>query len=309
MSEGIKPYIDDLFEYLDIYERKYPAFETEAFFQTYNGIYAVFQAMRQQRDKAVDVDRYFLDKIQSSPLTSSDLRQLSIQILITFFESEADIDGQSNKAYLYCRDLRPIKRDISFFDDHLLPLLFREGSLNNNFRLNAFFLGELARYLNKFGRPVQENMTPEAFGALSEPARFLELMRRRMALGEDVLSDRGSLEFHLQRIDTFTKMGRASRLGEYYLTEWDYLKTTSFWSRLKSTLGGLWGKFKGAFKSVRYFRLVMTQRSAAYLLYGVVIVLFILIALYVPSKWQGYTGDKLEEFQHKASTTQSGPGR
>jgi hypothetical protein len=305
----IKSYIEELFTYLDTFESKYAEFETQAFLQTYNGIYAVFQALRQQRDKAVDVDRYFLDKIQKSPLSSSDLRQLSIQILIAFFESEADIDGQSNKAYLYCRDLRPIKRDISFFEDHLIPLLFREGSLNNNFRLNAFFLGEIARYLNKFGRPIQENLSPEAFGALSDPAKFLELMRRRKVLGDEILADRGSLEFHLKRVDTFTKLGRLTKLNESYLTEWDYLRQTSFWATLKSSLGGLWGKFKGAFKSARYFRLVMTQRSAAYLFYGVIIMVFILLALYVPSKWQDYTQDRLEEFQKKASTTQSGSGK
>jgi len=305
----IKSYIDDLFKYLDTFENRYAEFETEAFLQTYNGIYAVFQALRQQRDDAVDIDRYFLDKIQKSPLSSSDLRQLSIQILITFFESEADIDGQSNKSYLYCRDLRSIKRDTSFFDDHLLPLLFREGSLSNNYRLNTYFLGELARYLNKFGRNINENMSPEAFGALSDPAKFLELMRRRMVLGEDILSDRGSLEFHLQRIDAFTKLGRANKLHDHYLIEWNYLRTTSFWTKLKSSFGQLWGKFKGAFKSTCYFRLVMTQRSAAYLLYGVIIVVFMLLAFYVPSKWNDYTNQKLEDFQQKASQVKSGSNR
>ena len=116
----IKSYIDELFTYLDTFENRYSEFETQAFMQTYNGIYAVFQALRQQRDKAVDVDQYFLNKIQKSPLSSSDLRQLCLQVLITFFESEADIDGQSNNSYLYCRDLRPVKRDISFFEDYLL---------------------------------------------------------------------------------------------------------------------------------------------------------------------------------------------
>lgn len=304
----IKSYIEDLFKYLDTFENNYAEFETEAFLQTYNGIYAVFQALRQQRDKAVEIDRYFLDKIKKSPISSSDLRQLSLQVLVAFFESEADIDGQSNKAYLYCRDLRPIKRDISFFEDHLIPLLFREGSLNNNFRLNAYFLGEIARYLNKFGRSINENLTPEAFGALSDPAKLLELKRRRMALGDEVLSDRGGLEFHLLRVEAFAKLGRKNKLNEHYLTEWDYLRTTSFWAKLKSTCSGIWGKFKGAFKSARYFRLVMTQRSAAYLLYGVIILVFIFLALYVPSRWHDYSQDRLEEFQQKAFTTQSGSG-
>lgn len=302
----IKTYIEELFRYLDTYETRYAEFETEAFLQTYNGIYAVFQALREQRDKAVEVDNYFLQKIKSAPMASSDLRQLSIQVIITFFESEADIDGQSNKAYLYCRDLRPVGRDFSFFSDHLLPILFREGGLNNNFRLNAFFLKEIARFLNKFGRPIQTGLSPESFGGLSDAAKFLELMRRRLVLGKDVISDRGSLEFHLQRVDAFNKLGRKHRLFEYYLTEWDYLRKTSFWTTLKGAIGRLWGKFKGAFKSARYFRLVLTQRSAAFLLYGVIIIVFVVLALYVPSKWHEYKEHRLQEFQDKAADIQSG---
>lgn len=304
----IKTYIDDLFRYLDTFERRSGEFETEAFLQTYNGIYAVFQALRQQRSEAIDVDRYFLDRIKKAPINSSDLRQVAIQVLITFFESESDIDGQSNKSYLYCRDLRPTKRDIGFFEDYLIPLLFREGSFNNNFRLNEYFLREIARYLNKFGRKVEEQITPEQFAALPDHGKFLMLMRRRIALGEDILRDRGSLEFHLQRVESFVKLGRKSPLFDEYLTRWDYLRKTSFWATVKASLAGLWGKFKGAFRNLRYFRLVMTQRTGAYLFYGLIIALFIFLAIYIPVKWQDFSQHKLEEFQRKATTTQSGPG-
>jgi len=301
----IRTYIEDLFKYLDTFESRYGEFDTEAFLQTYNGIYAVFQALRQQRDKAVEVDHYFLSKIKQSPMSSSDMRQLAIQILTTYFESEADIDGQSNKAYLYCRDLRPIKQDVTYFTDHLVPLLFREGSLNNNFRLNRFFLGEITRYTTKFGRKAHEDLSPEEFAGLSDPAKFLELMRRRQVLGEDIMSDRGSLEFHMRRIDAFTKLGGKSRLHKYYLTEWQYLSKPSRWARFKVWLGDVWGRFKGAFKSARYFRLVMTQRSAAYLWYGLIIVLFIFLAIYIPNKWQDYKEHRLQEFRDKA-TSQTG---
>ena len=296
----IKSYINELFEYLDLFESRYDQFETEAFLQTYNGIYAVFQALRRQRNEAVDVDLYFLNKIKTTPLTSSDLRQLTLQVLITYFESESDIDGQSNKSYLYCRDLRPVKRDISFFEDHLVPLLFHEGGLNNNFRLNEFFLREIARYLDKFGHPFKDAVSPEQFGALSDPRKFLTLMGRRVALGEDVARDRGSLEFHLQRIDAFTKLGRKSRLYEHYLMSWDYLRKTSFWATVRSSFAGLWGKFKGAFKNARYFRLVTTQRSGAYLFYGLIIVFFVFLAIYVPMRWKAHNQIKLHEFEMKA---------
>lgn len=297
----IKSYIDELFAYIDTFENRYAEFKAEAFIQTYNGIYAVFQALRKQRDKAIDVDQYFLSKIQSSPLTSSDLRQITLQVLITFFESEADIDGQSNKSYLYCRDLRASKRDMAFFEDQLLKLLFREGSLNNNFRLNLFFIEELARYLNKFGRDVNAGLTPESFDAMSDPAKFLELARRRISLGKELLTDRSSLEFYLHRIDAFTKLSKKSKLYNDYIQEWNYLKTTSFWSKVTEFFSNLWGKIKGAFASFAYFRLVMSQRTAAYGFYAVMIILFILLAFYVPNKWSSYSEDRLEKLNKKAS--------
>ncbi|MCK4655385.1 MAG: hypothetical protein KAT85_00085, partial [candidate division Zixibacteria bacterium] len=58
-ADTIKTYVEDLFKYLKTYEKNYSQFKTEAFFQTYNGIYAVFQALQQQRDKAVELDYIF----------------------------------------------------------------------------------------------------------------------------------------------------------------------------------------------------------------------------------------------------------
>ena len=305
----IKSYIEDLFDYLDKFENHYDEFKTEAFLQTYNGIYAVFQALNQQRDQAIEVDRFFLERIKKTPITSSDLRQLTIQLLITFFESEADIDGQSNKAYLYCRDLRPIKRDVAFFESHLVPTLFREGSLNNNFPLNDFLLKEIARYLGKFGRGLQTDLSPESFGAMDDSMKFLELMRRRLTLGTELTADRGSLEFHLMRVDAFGKIGAKGVLYDRYLTEWGYLRKDSFWSKIKAAMGDFWGRIKGAFKSLRYFRLVTTQRPAAYLLYGIIILFFVILAVYVPVKWSDYSQNQLDKMQQKAAEVQKGAGK
>lgn len=306
----IKTYIDDLFKYLESFERGGADFDTEAFLQTYNGIYTVFQAMREQRDRAVAVDQIFLEKIKTVPLNASDLRQVVIQVLITYFESEADIDGQSNKSYLYCRDLRPIKRDIAFFENTVAPMLFREGSLNNNYPLNCFLLKEIARYTNKFGTDVRATtLSPEDFNGLADPMKFLELMRRRLALGENLLNDRTTLEFQLQGIGAFGKLGKKSRLLEYYLTQWGYLRTTSFWARFKRGWGQVWGKFKGAFASGRYFRLVMTQRPMAYFFYTVVLLFWLAAAVYVPILWKNYAQHRLQEFQTHATTVQSGGGQ
>lgn len=293
----IKTYIEDLFRYLETFENNYAKFETEAFLQTYHGIIAVFQALRQQRNDAIAVDQFFLEKIKQAPLTSSDLRQLVVQVLITYFESEADTDGQSAQAYTYCRGLRPIRQDIPFFDNHLVPLLFDEGSLNNNLRLKTFLLSELGRYMNKFGRRLQENISPEDFQAMSNPMKILELQRRRLHLGENLITDRNSLEFHLQRIDFFNKLGERSKLCDHFLRQWDYLKTTSFWSQVKGALGLVWGKVRGAFSSFGYFRLTVTQRNPAYILYAVLIVLFVLLAFYVPTKWQDYGDQQREQFE------------
>ncbi|MDD4050745.1 MAG: hypothetical protein PHR28_02445 [candidate division Zixibacteria bacterium] len=306
----IKTYIDDLFKYLEAFESGAAEFDTEAFLQTYNGIYTVFQAMREKRDRAVALDQIFLEKIKKVPLNASDLRQIVIQILITYFESEADIDGQSNKSYLYCRDLRPVKRDIAFFENTLAPMLFREGSFNNNHQLNFFLLKEIARYTNKFGTDVRAAaISPEDFNGLSDPMKMLELMRRRLVLGDKLLTDRTTLEFQLQGIGVFGKLGKKNKLLEYYLTQWGYLRTTSFWARFKQGLGRVWGKFKGAFASGRYFRLVITQRSTAYLFYTVLLLFWLFLAIYVPIMWRNYSQHRLQEFQNHATTVQSGGGQ
>ncbi|UCD17288.1 MAG: hypothetical protein JSV44_12695 [Candidatus Zixiibacteriota bacterium] len=305
----MESYITDLFKYLDTYEKNYARFDTEAFFQTYNGICAVFQALREQRDKAVQVDQFFLRKIKQAPLNSSDLRQLCIQILITYFESEADTDGQSNQAYLYCRGLRAAKQDVPFFEHNLIPLLFRDGALNNNYELNAFLLSEIGRYINKFGRSINSALPPEDFDRMETPLKFLELSRRRLVLGEDLMRDHGSLEFHLQRVRAFDKLAKSSKLVEFYLTRWQYLARTSFWSKVAAFFGELGGKAKGVLSNWRYFRLVMTQRNPAYFLYSLLIILFILLAIYVPMKWNSYTETRLERFEKRAITTQQPGGR
>lgn len=302
----IRAYIQDLFKYIESFEKGAAGFETEAFLQTYNGIYAVFQALREQRDKAVKVDEYFYDWIRQSPLTSSDLRQLAVQVMITYFESEADTDGQTNKSYLYCRGLRGVRQDVPFFENYLLPLLFKEGSLGGNFRLNQFFLDEMARYINKFGKKVNLGMTPEEFSALPDPMKFLELARRRVELGNDILKDRGSLEFNLQRMNIFNKLGQKSRLMDQYLTEWHYLTKTNFWQTIKDFFSVLGGKFKGVFSNSRYFRLVLTQRNLAYFYYTFLILLFLFLAIFVPVSWNKYSQRQLQGLQDKVTQVQSG---
>jgi hypothetical protein len=100
-----------------------------------------------------------------------------------------------------------------------------------------------------------------------------------------------------------------SRFNDAYLKHWDYLVTTSFWSRVKSSLAEVWGKIKGAFRSWRYFRLVITQRNPAYLFYGVIIVIMIAVAVLVPSWWGNYEDSQLEEFRERAQRIHRSTGR
>lgn len=295
---AVKSYVEDLFRYLENFESNPQQFATEAFLQTYSGIGAVFQALRRQRDQAVELDQFLLEKIKQAPLTSSDLRQITVQMLVAFFEAEADIDGQSNRAYTYVRGLRAVKQDVPFIENHLTPLLFRDGSLHNNYPLCVFFLGEMARYMNTFGKALQTSISPEAFAALSDPLKFLELARRRLQLGKELMQDRSSLEFHVHRVEGFTKLAARSPLYDYHLKQWRYVvKAGGFWSKLMGFLSGLGGKIKGVFSSSRYFRLSLSQRNPAYGFYGIVIILFLLLALYVPIKWSQYRQDKLEEMR------------
>ena len=304
----IRQYVQDLFNYLDTYENVYAQFETEAFLQTYNGIIAVLHPLRQQRDEAIAVDQYLLERIQQAPLTSSDLRQLVLQILVTFFESEADTDGQTNKAYSYCRGLRPVKQDIPFFEKHLLPLVCDEGSLNINAKLKNFLLSEISRYMGKFGRPLNPNIAPEAFQGLSDPQKVLELNRRRRELGPKLMDDRTSLEFHLHRIGEFDRLAAKGKFYARLLSEYGYLRQADFWTKFKSGLSSVFGSISGAFKSSGYFRLVINQRKPAYIFYTIVIILFVWLAVYVPMKWQSYGEQKLEQFQIRSQPDSHGGG-
>ncbi len=296
-------YINDLFAYLETYETKYAQFETEAFLQTYNGIYAVFGTLRHQKEKAVEVDSLLFEKIKTQPLNSSDLRELSVQILVSYFESVAVVEGQNNRAYPYCRGVRPIKQDIAYMANHLVPKLFQTGSLNGNFRLHVFFLGEIARFASKFGSPIDAGLSPEALQAMSLPHQLLELGRRRLEFGNELLRDRNSLEYTLQKLGYFDKQSKIDKLAALYFGEWGYVTEIGFWDRVKASFSGMGRKFRGSFSSNRYFWLTMTQRKAAYGLYAGIIIVSIALAILVPKLWSSHTQHKLQEFQEEYVTS------
>ncbi|MCK4538971.1 MAG: hypothetical protein KAV42_09270 [Candidatus Krumholzibacteria bacterium] len=309
MGQSITTYIEDLFKYLKDYESDYSTFEAEAFFQTYNGVCAVFQALREQRDKAVEVDRVFLEKIKQRPLNSSDLRQLTVQIIISFFESVADTDGQSNRAYMYCREFRNVKRDVAYFETFLMPLLTREGSLNNNFKLNHFFLKEIGRFIRTFGSSSAKEVNFEDFKGMPVYQKLLTLHMRRAELGDGVANDRDSLEHHMRNTGVFDKLKHEGSLPESYLREWNYLIEESFMDRLKESLSEAWGKLKGFFSSFNYVRLALAQRYSGYMFYGLIMVLFILLAFLVPKKWMSYSQSRLAEFEQRVEETMDATGR
>ncbi len=308
---AISSYIENLFSYLDKFENRPGDLDTEAFLQTYNGIYAVFQALRQERERAVEIDQFFLSKIKQTPLNKSDLRLITVQLLISYFEVESDVDGQSNQAYLYCRGQREVKQDVPYFGQHLVPKLFADGSLNFDLRLNSFFLNEFARYMNEYGSRVPADTSVEEFDRMPVSSQFLLLARRRLEYGEDLIKDRSSLEHNLLQLDKFKKMAVQGRVQREYLSDWSYLVTTSFWSRLSAWFKETLGRIGGAFSSWRYFRLVMRQRKAAYLWYSLVIVIAVWSAIWVPMKWLDYTDERLDQLKQRADQVQkqAGPQR
>ncbi len=306
---AISAYIENLFTYLDRFEDRPAEIDTEAFVQTYSGIYAVFQALRKERDRATEIDQFFLSKIKATPLNKSDLRQVTVQLLVTYFEVESDVDGQSNQAYLYCRGQRELRQDAPFFESHLAPKLFSESGLGQNQRLVEFLLDEIVRYMNRYGSRIPVDLTPEQFDRLTESSKFLMLARRRLELGKDLARERGSLEHQLLQFETFRKLAARGRIQRELLSGWDYLQTTSFWSRLFGAIGDSLGRLGGAFKSWRYFRHVIRERNTAYLFYSIIIVLAIALAIWVPSKWLSYTDTKLQQLEQHAGEIQAQSGR
>ncbi len=298
MGESITSYLEDLFRYINSYESNYASFETEAFFQTYNGVGAVFQALREQRDKAVEADRVFLDKIKQRPINSSDLRQLTIQVIISFFESVADTDGQSGNSYIYCRELRTVRQDVPYFENVLMPLLTREGSLNNNFKLNSFFLKEIGRYIRKFSRGFSTEVNFEDFNGMPIHQKLLVLSLRRSELGEDIINDRDSLEFHMRNVGVFERLRQESALAESYLKEWNYLaKGPSFMDRVRQFFAVIGSKLRGSFSSSNYMSLSLRQRYAAYLFHWLVIIVFLFLAVFIPLQWRKHAGSELKRFE------------
>jgi len=309
MGESITSYIEDLFRYINGYESDYASFEVEAFFQTYNGIGAVFQALREQREKAVEVDRVFLEKIKQRPLNSSDLRQLTIQIIVSFFESVADTDGQSGNAYIYCREFRNVRQDKPYFETVLMPLLAREGGLNNNFKLNYFFLKEIGRYIRKFSRGFSADVNFEDFKGMPVHQKLLTLHLRRSELGEDIINDRDSLEFHMRNVGVFEKFRQESPLAESYLKEWGYLaQGPSFMDKVRQFFSIIGSKLRGS-SSLNYVRLSLSQRYSAYLFYYLMIVIFVFLAIFVPLAWNKYTEQRLEKFKAHVEEAENAMGK
>lgn len=298
----MKSYVHNLFTYIEAYETNYSDFQTEAFLQTFNGIVAAFHSLRTDRNQAVELDYYFLDRLKLAPMNSSDMRQLTLQLIVTRFEAEADNDGRSNQAYAYCRNLRSAKQDVAFFENKLINLVFAEGSLNNNQVLALFFLKEIATYINTYGKPVSNDLTPEAFDGMSEPLRMLELQRRRLAFGTELTRDKSSLEFHLKRVDKFSRLGAAGALYEAFLSDWGYLAQTSFWAQVTAWLGNLGAKFRGSFQSFAYFRLLCTQRKLAYFYYLALIVILLILAWQIPVLWSNHSDEVLRQLQEKANS-------
>ena len=250
-----------------------------------------------------------MKKIKQGPLNSSDLRQLTIQILISFFESIADTDGQTNRAYLHCREFRDVKRDVAYFETTLMPLLTWDGSLNNNFKLNYFFLKETGRFILNYSSGWSGDISFEDFKALPDHQKLLELHLRRSKFGESLFNDRNSLEFHMHSIGVFEKLKVSRPLFKQYFEEWNYLLDDSFFDRFKKKLGVLWESLKGLFSNYKYLRLALTQRYSAFIFYSLVIFLFVLMAILVPIRWNSYTEKKLVEFENRIEETQDKIGR
>jgi len=302
----LKQHIESLFRYLNSYEKDYGSFETEAFIQTYNGITAVFKTLRSHRDDAVETDYAFLDFIQSSPLTSSDLRRLTVQTMISYFEAQADVDGRSNQAYLYVRNLRSVKQDVQFIEQHLIPLLFRPGSLNANFRLHSFFLVELAKYLNEYGPTLPRDLSPEEFDRLGDDLKFLTLCRRRLQFGTTLVSERIDPEFHLHRVGSFRKLAAKDKILGAYLSEWQYLGGgDGFWSRVAKWLSGLGAKGKGFFTSLDYSRLVFRQRRPALVFNVFMIVVWLALDILAPKLWWNFSEKKLDDLNKRKDAVNS----
>lgn len=307
MSENITAVIDDLFRYVQDYETESGGFNVEAFINTYNGIKAVFQPLREQRRDAVEVDQLLLERIRQVHLSKSDLRQLTIQVLLSYFNAIANTDGTTNKAYYACRQMRKIPMDVRYFEEELMPLLTREGSLKGHLDLNRFFLEQIGKYIKEYGGSFKGNVTPEEFKGMPIQSKILILYLRRLELGNALVRDRNSLEFHMRRESgEFEKMTKSYSIADYYLdSQWKYIEKIGFWTRVKGFVGLAWARFRGSLTSMDYVKLSVAQRPPAYIYYLLIIVIFLFLALAIPLVWSNYRNSELEKFNNRIDAVEA----
>jgi hypothetical protein len=302
----IKGNIDTLFRYVAEFEGRSPQFQTEAFMQTYHGIRAVFKSLVQDRNQAVETDYIFLDHVQRTSPGTSPLRNITAQVLISFFEAEADPDNRSNQAWSYIRSLRPVRPDAIYIEQHLASDLTTPDALHGDLQLSMFLLEQMADYMNKYGRPLDPALTPEAFSALDDHLKLLMLCRRRLELGPALLSERSSLEFALERTGALRGLSESSGLYSACLTRWGYLQESTFWSRVLGVIRPMIAKTKGLFLSTRYTRLLFSERRPAVFLQVFIILVWIALAVLTPVLWRHQNDKHLEELDVRKARVQQG---
>jgi hypothetical protein len=290
--------INSLFNKISFYEDDPISFSSSEFQENFVGLLAMFEA---EEDKVVDsqeVDRILSRRIIQFDIHRSDLRKLSLHLLTMYYKYLANVPHPMDRAYVLCREKRRPKNDAAYLMDELVPLVFKPGSLKNDFEFKYFFLERIAVFQSKFGGapPLFDTLSLAEIKIIPKSTLLLGLLRRWLSNTGLVLRE-GTIENKCQQSGYFSSLGREDRFFRYILEKLEYYQQIPFYRKLWMVLKRGSRRILSVFSSLNFFVYLFTRRNMAYFLYLLLIVLFAWVSFMVPRWWKNFNNKKLRELR------------
>lgn len=295
--------INSLFDKISCYEEG-DSFNSREFQENFVGLLALFEAEEDKLEDVREVDRILSRRITQFDINRSDLRKLSLHLLTMYYKYSANVPHPLDRAYALCREKRKPKNDARYLLEDLVPLVFKTGSLKDDFEFKYFFLERIAVFQSKFGGapPLDDTLSIDEIKNIPKPVLLSGLVRRWLTSTGSVQKE-GTIENKCLRYGYFGTLGREDRFYRFILEKLECYKPTPFYSKLWTLVKRFFQRIFSVFSSSHFFVYLFTRRNLAYLLYLLLIFLFIAVSVMVPRWWRNFNNKKLKELQ-KAQASQ-----
>ncbi|HEX7401728.1 MAG TPA: hypothetical protein VF369_06085, partial [candidate division Zixibacteria bacterium] len=172
--------INSLFNKISFYEDDPVSFSSSEFQENFVGLLALFEAEEGKVVDTQDVDRILSRRITQFDIHRSDLRKLSLHLLTMYYKYLANVPHPVDRAYVLCREKRRPKNDATYLMEELVPLVFKPGSLKDDFEFKYFFLERIAVFQSKFGGapPLFDTLSLDEIKNIPKSTLLLGLLRR-----------------------------------------------------------------------------------------------------------------------------------